>query len=75
LWLWYRLAAVALIRLLSWELPYDMDTALKRQKEKKKLVYNRTPLYNRNKLTDFKTNLVVTIDETFGEREELGGWE
>ena len=31
LWLWCRLAAVALIRLLAWELPYAMGVALKRK--------------------------------------------
>ena len=36
LWLWCRLAAVALIRPLAWEPPYAMGAALKRQKEKKK---------------------------------------
>ena len=35
LWLWRRLADVALIQPLAWELPYAVDTALKRQKEKK----------------------------------------
>ena len=32
LWLWYRLAAAALIRPLAWELPYPMGAALKIQK-------------------------------------------
>ena len=36
LWLWRRLAAVALIRLLAWEPPYTVGAALKRQKDKKK---------------------------------------
>ena len=37
LWLWRRLAAVALIRPLAWEPPYAiMGAVLKRQKEKKK---------------------------------------
>ena len=36
LWLWWRLAAVALIWPLAWELPYAMPAALKRQKKKKK---------------------------------------
>ena len=39
LWLWCRLAATALIRLLAWEPPYAADAALektKRQKKKKK---------------------------------------
>ena len=29
LWLWYRLAAVALIRSLAWEFPYATGLALK----------------------------------------------
>ena len=35
LWLWCRcrLAAVALIQLLAWELPYAMGAAQKRQKK------------------------------------------
>ena len=37
LWLWRRLAAVALVRPLAWEPPYATGVALKRQKEKKKL--------------------------------------
>ena len=36
LWLWYRVAARALIRPLAWEPPYATDAALKRQKKKKK---------------------------------------
>ena len=35
LWLWCRLAAVALIRPLAWKLPYAVDMALKIQKKKK----------------------------------------
>ena len=34
LWLWCRLAAVALIHPLAWELLYAMDVALKSQKKK-----------------------------------------
>ena len=30
---------------------------------------------NRNKLTNFRTNLMVSIGEIVGEREELEGWE
>ena len=33
LWLWRRLAAVALIRPLAWEPPYAMGVALKRPKK------------------------------------------
>ena len=36
LWLWRRLAAVALIQPLAWELPYAADTAVKRKEKKKK---------------------------------------
>ena len=34
LWLWYRLAVVAPIQPLAWELPYAAGVALKRQKTK-----------------------------------------
>ena len=36
LWLWYRLAAVAPIRPLAWELPYAMGVALKIKRKKKR---------------------------------------
>ena len=36
LWLWCRLAAVALIPLLAWESPYAVHSALKSKKRKKK---------------------------------------
>ena len=36
LWLWRRLAAVALIQPLAWELPYAAVAALKSKKEKKR---------------------------------------
>ena len=35
-WLWGRLAAVALIRPLAWEIPHTIGAALKRKKKKKK---------------------------------------
>ena len=38
LWLWYRLAATAVIRPLAWETPYAVGAALKRQKDKKKII-------------------------------------
>ena len=37
--LWPRLAAVALIQPLAWELPYAVGVALKSQKKKKKKNY------------------------------------
>ena len=36
LWLWHRWAAVALIRLLAWELPCAAGAALEKTKRKKK---------------------------------------
>ena len=39
LWLWCRLAAVAPIRPLAWELLYAMGVALKKQKKKKKSLH------------------------------------
>ena len=33
LWLWYRLEAAVLIRLLAWEPPYAVGAALKRKKK------------------------------------------
>ena len=36
LWLWCRLAAVARIGPLAWELPYAAGTAQKKDKKKKK---------------------------------------
>ena len=36
LWLWHKLAAVALIRPVTWELPYAAGVFLKRKKVKKK---------------------------------------
>ena len=36
LWLWYRLAAAALIQTLGQELPYAMGVALKRKGKKEK---------------------------------------
>ena len=35
LWLWCQLVAVALVRLLAWELPYATDEALKKKKKTK----------------------------------------
>ena len=38
LWLWWRPAAVTLIRPLAWEPPYAAGASLKRQKTKRKKV-------------------------------------
>ena len=52
LWLWRRLAAIALIRFLAWEPPYAMGTPLKNKKQKQtnnmdvlpKAIYGLQPL-------------------------------
>ena len=36
LWLWWRLAAIALLRHLAWELPYAVSAALLEKPKKKK---------------------------------------
>ena len=36
LWLWHRLAAIALIQALAWEVLYAAGAALKRKEKKKK---------------------------------------
>ena len=36
LWLWYRPAAVSPVQTLTWELPYAMGVALKKQKQTNK---------------------------------------
>ena len=41
LWLWYRLAAIALIRFLAWELPCAAGAGPKKQKKKKEKRINR----------------------------------
>ena len=48
-WLWLWLAAVALIRLLVWELPYATDAALKRKNKNKNKKNNKKQNQNRKK--------------------------
>ena len=38
LWLWHMPAAVAPLRSLAWEPPYAVGVALKRKKERKKII-------------------------------------
>ena len=47
LWLWYRPAAVALIGLLAWELPYGAGAALKKKKRKEKRRNQQTNPHNK----------------------------
>ena len=42
LWLWHRLAAIALIQHLAWESTYAADVALKKDKKKKKDLISST---------------------------------
>jgi len=46
LWLWYRLAAVALMRPLAWEPQYATDAVLK---SKNKMKQNKTKTKNKTK--------------------------
>ena len=54
LWLWCRLAAIALIRILAWELPYAVGVALKILKKKKE---NRLP-FNPEEASIFRALLL-----------------
>ena len=45
LWLWHRPATVAPIRPLDWEPPYAMGVALKKTKDKKKIVLSKQILH------------------------------
>ena len=57
LWLWCRLAAIALILPLAWELLYVMGVALKK---KKKGINNLKP----KKVSDGTSDIIV--EQTFG---------
>ena len=60
LWLWYRLVATALIPPLTWEAPYAVSAALKRQKKKKERERERErtgPIDRTFKHTDFQLHL------------------
>ena len=52
LWLWYGLAAVALIRHLVWEPPSDVGVALKSQKQNK-TKQNKTKKTMKNETVTF----------------------
>ena len=65
LWLWYRLAAAALIRPLAWEPLYGAGVALKkikRPKKKKKSVYNISPCLENNHNTTLKVQCVLMFN-------------
>ena len=56
LWLWCRLAAIALIQPLAWEPPHVPGVALKRKKKKKKKRMQSTPF--QKKCNDFLSSAV-----------------
>ena len=60
LWLRCRLAAVALIWFLVWELPYAAAVALKRQKKKKR---KKEKKKNVNSTESYISSLVMEHDE------------
>ena len=51
LWLWHRPAAAAPIQALAWELTYATGAALKRQKNKQKILFKQS-------YWDYKANFV-----------------
>ena len=76
LWLWCRLAAIAPIQSLAWELPYAVGMALKKENRKKKkkkklklelksevpcLGNTERPCYSKNKKTKNKKNMSCLI--------------
>ena len=65
LWLWCRPAATATIRPLTWEPPYAVGAALKRQKDKKikKISIHLNLIYRFNAiLINMPTNYFMDID-------------
>ena len=63
LWLWHRLATVALIGPLAWEPPHAVGVALKRQKEKKnsEMIFPGTSfeeLYHKVSLVSFVVKMI-----------------
>ena len=70
LWLWFRLAAVALIQPLTWELQYAVSVPLKsknKQTNKQKIPMESTMKYQENKLylpgfrLDYKATVIQTV--------------
>jgi len=64
LWLWCRLAAVALIPPLAWEPPYATGAALKSKKKKKK---KKSKKNKKNPQKLGGTQKVRKVEENFGE--------
>ena len=62
LWLWCRLSAVALIRLLAWEPPYAMGVALKSHTKKSKNI-TITEIENLLKATNSRIQEAEQISE------------
>ena len=60
LWLWCGPAATAPIGLLAWEPPHASDAALKRQKDKNKIKYNKRKYDSVLK----ENSLIYNIDKT-----------
>ena len=63
LWLWCRPAATVLIQPLTWEPPYAMGAALKRQKKNCVLSINNILQLTQN-LTSVLSNNIITIITT-----------
>ena len=67
LWLWRRLAAVAPIQPLAWELPYAMGAALK----KPIIIIIIIIIINRNKMPTLQNCLLKIKDVNFLEHRKL----
>ena len=63
LWLWCRLAAVALIQVLAWEFPYASGKALKSEKTKKKKKKERKKKEKRRKMRGEKKEYSLLFGE------------
>ena len=63
LWLWCRPAAIALIKLLAWELPHAPGVALKMKKRKKKKKKKKEPGPAGTGTPDIYATLFTALDQ------------
>ena len=65
LWLWYRLAATALIQPLAWEPPYTVGAALMNQKKKKERKKEREKKREGGRKKEREREIVATKGNRF----------
>ena len=68
LWLWLRLAAVALILPLAWELPYTMGVAQKQKTKQNKMKKKKTKPNNQ---ICMPSHIIVNSESTEDRRDSL----